>query len=140
MGRILCATRGGEDSYRTQDAAVALARERGLEILYLYVVDLGFLEHTSRAVREDVVGVEMQKLGEFLLEIARERAGSQGVKAETVVRRGDLREELKRTACEYGVNIVVLGRPTEGGLYSQSEVEAFASELESETGIQAIVL
>ena len=43
MGRILCPTRGGEGSYRTQDAAIAMAKERGDELVFLYVVDLDFL-------------------------------------------------------------------------------------------------
>ena len=29
MGKLLCATRGGRASYRTQDAAIALANNRG---------------------------------------------------------------------------------------------------------------
>ncbi|HIQ01546.1 MAG TPA: hypothetical protein EYH30_05385, partial [Anaerolineales bacterium] len=47
MGKILCATRGGEASYRTQDAAIALARERGDSLIFLYVVDTHFLDRTE---------------------------------------------------------------------------------------------
>jgi nucleotide-binding universal stress UspA family protein len=140
MGRMLCATRGGEDSYRTQDAAIALARKRKQEILFLYVVNLQFLENTSRAIREDVVEAELEKLGEFLLEMARARAEAQGVTATTVVRHGLLHQEIKAAAQEYDVDLVVLGRPAEGGRYSQEEVESFAQEIEAETGVQALVV
>lgn len=35
MGKILCATRGGEASYRTQDGAIELAEERDETLLSL---------------------------------------------------------------------------------------------------------
>ena len=72
MGRILCATRGGEASYRTQDAAIALARERGDELVFLYVVNISFLDTISRAVRPDTVSTELEKMGEFLLLMAQD--------------------------------------------------------------------
>ncbi|MEA3339900.1 MAG: universal stress protein [Chloroflexota bacterium] len=50
MGKILCATRGGEASYRTQDAAIELAKERGDTLLFLYVVDLHFLDTVTRII------------------------------------------------------------------------------------------
>ena len=58
MGKILCATRGGEASYRTQDAAVALAKEQGDELLFLFVVNLGFLDRTARAIRNLIAATE----------------------------------------------------------------------------------
>ena len=44
MKKILCATRGGEASLRTQDAVIAMAQETGATILFLYVVDVEFLK------------------------------------------------------------------------------------------------
>ena len=109
-------------------------------MLFLYVVNTEFLEHTSRAVREDVVTVEIKKLGEFLLEMARERAVAQGVAAGAVLRHGGLRAELKAAARELGVDVVVLGKPVEGGDYSIDEIQAYAAELEAELGVEALVL
>ena len=74
MAKILCATRGGAASYRAQDTAIRLAKDRGDELFFLYVANIGFLDKTARAVRPDMVEAEMVKLGEFLLEMARERA------------------------------------------------------------------
>ena len=112
MGKILCATRGGEASYRTQDAAIALAKERGDMLLFLYIVDLHFLDKTAGAGVVDVER-EMTKMGEFLLLMAQERATEQGVAAETICRRGEFREGLKSTAREEGVSLVVFGRPAD---------------------------
>ena len=140
MGRILCATRGGAASYRTQDAAIVLAQERHQGVLFLYVVDIEFLANTSRAVREDVVEAEMEKLGEFLLEMARHRAEAQGVVATVAMRHGDPRSEIKAAARESDVDLVVLGKPVEGGSYTQEEVDALAMQIALETGVQALVL
>ena len=140
MAKILCATRGGAASYRAQDAASRIAGERGDELLFLYVVNIGFLDKTARAVRPDVVEAEMEKLGEFLLEMARERAADQGVSAEVILRHGVLPEELAAVAAEHQVDTIVLGKPDEGGAYSLEELESFAAEIETKTSSQVLIL
>ncbi len=141
MGKILCATRGGEASYQTQDAAIALAKERGDELLFLFVVDTHFLDKTERAVRPDVVAGEMERMGEFLLAMAQERAQKQGVSADYVLRRGALREELKAAAHEEGVDLVVLGQPANAGsTFGLADLEAFAAEIEAETGVETVIV
>ena len=50
MSTILCATRGGEQSYATQDAAIALAKERRARLVYIYVTDVDFLRRTHAAI------------------------------------------------------------------------------------------
>jgi nucleotide-binding universal stress UspA family protein len=141
MGTILCATRGGEASYRAQDTAIALAQERGDELLFLYVVDIGFLQKTERAVRPDVVTAEMEKMGEFLLAMAQERAQKQGVAASYVLRHGNLRRELKAAAREEVVDLVMLGQPAgTGSAFASADLEAFAAEIEAETGVKACII
>ena len=78
MGTILCATRGGEDSLRTQDAVIARAKEQGADILFLYAADVEFLGKTASGVRTDVMQQEMDRMGTFLLVMACERAAAQG--------------------------------------------------------------
>ena len=141
MGTILCATRGGEASYRAQDAAIALAKERGDELLFIYVVDIGFLQKTERAVRPDVVKAEMEKMGEFLLIMAQERAQKQGVEARYALCHGDLRDELKAAACEEAVDLVVLGQPAgPESAFALADLEACAAEIEAETGVKACII
>ena len=141
MGTILCATRGGEASCRTQDAAIALAQEQGDGLLFLYVVDIGFLQKTEHAVRPDVVTAEMEKMGEFLLAMAQERAQKQEVEARYVLRHGDLRHELKAAAREEAVALVVLGQPAgKGSAFVPTDLEAFAAEVEAETGVKARII
>ena len=141
MGTILCATRGGEASYHTQETAIALAQERGDGLLFLYVVDIRFLQKTERAVRPDVVTAEMEKMGEFLLAVAQERAHEAGVEANLITRKGDVREQIKAAAVEEGVDLVVLGRPAdETSRFKLEALRSFAAEIEEETGIPAVIL
>lgn len=143
MGKILCPTRGGEASYRTQDAAIAMAKERGDELLFLYVVDLDFLSKTERAVRPDVVAREMTHLGEFLLTMAQERAQKQGVEAEYVIRQGEARAEIKAAAVAAGATMVVLGqapRDEPASAFAPASLVEFAKQIEAETGIEARVV
>lgn len=140
MGKILCATRGGEASYRTQDAAIALAKERGDTLLFLYVVDLRFLDKTAAPIVVDVEN-EVTKMGQFLLLMAKERAAEQSVAADTICRKGKFREELKKAAREEGVSLVVLGRPAgEESVFKLASLEAFAAEIEAETGVETVIV
>lgn len=141
MGKILCAIRGGEASFRTQDAAIALARERGEELLFLYVVDTRFLDRTARPFRRDTVTAEMRKMGEFLLHMALERAQAQGVRASLLVRYGDLCKELKAATHSEDVSVVALGRPQgEDSIFTDDELRDLAAEIGIETGVEAVVL
>jgi len=140
MGKILCATRGGEASYRTQDAAIALAKERGDTLLFLYVVDLHFLDKTAAPIVVNVDN-EVTKMGEFLLLMARERAAEQGVAADAISRKGAVREELKKAALEEGASLIVLGRPAGAkSVFKLAGLEAFAAQIEAETGVETRIV
>ena len=87
MGKILCATRGGEASYRAQEQAIALARQLGASLIFLYVVDTHFLDKTAAPIVVDV-GNQLQNMGQFLLAMAQDRAARQGVSATCISRAG----------------------------------------------------
>lgn len=140
MAKILCATRGGAASYRAQDGAIWLAVDRGDELLFLYLVNIGFLDKTARAVRPDIVGAEMERLGEFLLEMARERAAKQGIQADLLLRHGEFAEELASAAGEYYADTIVLSESAEGSLHSLEELESFAAKIEAKNSNQVLIL
>jgi len=140
MGKILCSTRGGEASYRAQDAAIALAKEQGDSLIFLYVVDLHFLDKTRRST---IVPVEQEvtKMGKFLLVMAQERAAEQGVTAETICRKGEFHPELANTAREETVSLIVLGRPADGeSMFKLTALQTFAAEVERETGVETRII
>lgn len=140
MGTILCPTRGGQASSSSQDEAIAIAKERGDDLLFLYVVNLHFLDKTAAPIVVDVVD-ELQQMGEFMLLMAKERAENQGVRTRTIARKGEVREEIKKAAQEEGVSLVLLGKPAgEQSAFQLAELEQFAAEIETETGIEAILI
>jgi nucleotide-binding universal stress UspA family protein len=142
MGKILCATRGGQASYRTQDAAIALAKEQGDQLIFLYVADYHFLDKTAAPIVVDVEH-EIVKMGGFLLLMAQERAATQGLTAEAIVRQGRLRAELVAAAKELEVDIIVLGRPqvqNQQAIFDEVALRAFATSLQAVTGVEVRIL
>jgi nucleotide-binding universal stress UspA family protein len=84
---------------------------------------------------------EVNDMGEFLLLMAKERAAKQGVTAQTVRRKGKVRDEIKNAVHEYGVSLVVLGRPADAeSAFQLAGLQAFASEIEQETGATVILV
>lgn len=139
MGKILCATRGGEASWRTQDKAINLAKERGDELLFLYVADISFLDKIAAPVVVDAES-SVERMGGFLLAMAQEHAREEGLEAQVVCREGETREEIKAAAKELEVDCVVLGLPAEGGIFREESIRAFAREIEEETGAEVVLV
>jgi nucleotide-binding universal stress UspA family protein len=138
MSKILCAIRGGEASQRIQDIGINLAKERGEEIVFLYVVNTEFLDSASAALRESVT-VEMEKLGEFLLLMAQERASKKDVVAGSAIRHGYLREELEAAASEPDISTILLGKPGEEGFFSLESLKAVAAKIEKKCQVEVLI-
>jgi hypothetical protein len=140
MGRIVCATRGGEGSQPVQDGAIALAQERGDDLVFLFVVDASFLNQMAAPLVVDVEA-RMEQMGRFQLVRAQERAAAQGVEAHAVVRRGRLRPELVAAARELDATTILLGRPLgRTAIFEEDTLQAFAAGLEAETGLEVCIL
>lgn len=142
MTTILCPTRGGEQSFPNQDRAIAIAKERGAELLFLYVSDIKFLERLASPIL--VLGdvqAELDEMGEFMLMMAQERAENQGIHADTVVRRGSFSGALADVIEERNVTTLVLGSPVEGtASTTTSYLESLIQELTEKTGVEIILL
>ena len=140
MGKILCATRGGEASYIAQDAAIALAKEQGDELVFLYVADISFLNNMSAPMVIDVES-RLEKLGHFQLVMAQERAAAQGIEAQVIVRMGQLRAELVDVAEEIGATIIIMGRSMgPESAFADAAIKAFVADLQTETGVEVRIL
>ena len=125
MATILCPTRGGMSSYPTQDQAISLAKDRGDELVFVYVSDVRFMFKGTGAL---IGGYEeeLDEMGEFLLAMAQERASAQGLEAKVDVGRGSFREALGRLIREYDASTVLLGAP---GEHEQMTTEEYLQEL-----------
>ena len=139
-GVILCPTRGGEASYPNQDRAIALAKERGADLHFLYVTDVRFLGLTAAPKVIDIE-TELDEMGEFLLVMARERARKVGVRAITSVRRGVFSVVLKEVIAEHPIETIVMGSSVRStGVTTPNYIKKIAEEVSRETGVEFIVL
>jgi nucleotide-binding universal stress UspA family protein len=140
MTTILCATRGGEASIRTQMRAIELAKERDSDLLFLYVADVNFLGRVPGNIMVDVA-TELENMGEFLLLMAKERAEKESVKANTVVKRGNFRAALLEAAKEADASLIVFGSPGESSSITQREfLESVAAKISEESGIETLIV
>jgi nucleotide-binding universal stress UspA family protein len=113
MTTILCPTRGGKSSIPNQLWAIDLARRENARLIFLYVSDVRFLNTLSSPVLVDVAH-ELDEMGEFLLQMAQDRAIEQGIEAKILVRQGVFRSALRTLIEEYEVDIVVIGAAVRG--------------------------
>ena len=140
MGLILCATRGGEASYRTQQAAIAMAKEHGDEIVFLYIIDLRFLNKTAAPIVVNIEN-ELDQMGRFFLLMAKERAIEEGVEVRTIIRNGIVKKEIINAVLDEDATLVVLGRPAgKQSAFQTSSLETFAAEIERVTKASTILV
>jgi nucleotide-binding universal stress UspA family protein len=137
---ILCPTRGGKGSYPNQDRAIAIAKERGVEILFLYISNVEFLRLTAAPKLIDIEH-ELDEMGEFMLTMAQERAEKAGVKAETLVQHGHFLEAICQVIEEYKIHTVILGSSAGGtGVVTASYIQHLIDEISDKTGVEFIVV
>jgi nucleotide-binding universal stress UspA family protein len=140
VSKILCATRGGAASRRTRNAAIELAKERDDKLLFLYVVDLEFLNRMAEAGVSNTEQ-ELTARGRSLLLSARELAAERGVAAEMIIHTEEMRDEVKDVVHKEEVSLVVMGQPAgPKSVFELDDVEAIASEIEDELGIEARII
>ena len=141
MSGIVCAIRGGPDSQPTIHTAIDLAGETGQTIYFLYVVNLDFLTFTSTS-RVQVAAQEMRQMGEFILLTAQAQAEEKGVKAEGIVRKGQVREEIINLCHEVNAEYLILGHPRgkdEVDVFTHEHLDQFAQHIEKESGAKAVI-
>jgi nucleotide-binding universal stress UspA family protein len=142
MGLIVCATRGGEAGRRTQERAIALAKERGDELVFLCVFDPAFAGNLSDALSEAVVH-EQQWLGRTLMNVAQARARKQGVEAHAVVRRGPVADNIEEFVRESCASTLVIGEPkVDSALdtFRLDNVQSCAEQMVDKTGVDVVVV
>jgi len=137
---ILCPTRGGKDSYSNQDRAIAIAKERSAEVLFLYITNVQFLGLTAAPKLIDIE-TELDEMGEFMLTMAQERAEKASVNALTLVQRGQFREVLIDVIEEHQIDTVVLGSSAGGtGVVTAEYIQELVDEIGGKTGVEFIVV
>ena len=141
MGSIVCATRGGAGSRAVQQAAISYAREKGNELVFLFVIDTGSVEGEEdelvTAVRD-----ELYFLGQTLLRIAKKRAANYQVAAEIVVRDGTVKDQITKFLGECSAELLLLGAPrgTSDTIFGDDVIEQFAEAIHRDTGVEVEII
>jgi nucleotide-binding universal stress UspA family protein len=141
MRLIVCAVRGGEASRRTQERAIALAREQGAPLIFLFVADTSPMKPARDLA--DVLADELEQLGSSLLCIAQARAHEQGVEAEMVVRRGAVQPALESFLREVDAGTLVIGAPERGAehpVFDPAGMDHFAGQIRAGLGVEVVVV
>ncbi len=142
---IVCATRGGEASRRTQERAIALARQQGAPLIFLFVADTSPIAMQMKPARDlaDVLADELEQLGASLLRIAQARAHEHGVEADMVVRRGAIRPVLESFLREVDAGTLVIGAPehdAEQPVFDPAGMDHFAGQIRAGLGVEVVVV
>jgi len=117
-----------------------LAKKQGDELTFLYVADTSFLNQTAAPMVVDVES-RLEKLGQFQLVMAQERAAAQDIVAQAIVRTGPLRAELVAVAEEIDASLIVMGGSLgPDATFENSALQVFAADLQTETGIEVRIL
>jgi nucleotide-binding universal stress UspA family protein len=119
-----------------------LAKDTTLPLYFLYVVNLDFLSHTESS-RTRLISKEMHEMGEFILYSAQGTAEEQGIPAESVVRHGEVTEEIIGLAQELNADYIVLGRPEgvdEEDVFTLERLKEFGERLSKESGAEVVIM
>jgi len=141
MSGVICAIRGGPSSQGTILHAIRMAKDTGLPLYFLYVVNLDFLARTESS-RTRVISKEMHEMGEFILCSAQATAEEHGLPAECVVRHGEVTEEIIGLAQELNADYIVLGRPEgvqEEDVFTLERLKQFGERLSKESGAEVVI-
>ena len=141
MSGIVCAVRGGPDSRPTIEKAISLAKESGMALNFLYIVNIDFLDYTNRS-RVQTISQEMQHMGEFILLTAQAAAKAKGIEAQGIVKHGDVTHEISSLCHEIQADYLVIGRPKfhlEDSLFTKEHLAEFIKRIEEQTGARVIL-
>ncbi|MEW6231641.1 MAG: universal stress protein [Chloroflexota bacterium] len=109
---ILCATRGGEKSEKTEERAIRLAWENQAGLTFLYAVDPAFAQDPGDEPGPMSEPKGLHWLGELVLEMAARVAERQGVQAQQELRQGEVIGQIKEYLAHHPeVDLLVMGAP-----------------------------
>ena len=136
---VLFPTRGGKSSVPNQEWAIQFAKEQQAHLIFLYVSDVRFLDNLSSPLLVDVAH-ELDELGEFLLAMAQDRARQAGLETDISVRQGIFREALADVIREKNVDVVIIGKSTQGTGVTNERYLAILAATVQEKGVEMLVV
>jgi len=142
MKTLVCAIRGGQASKKTQEKAIDIAKERGFNITFLYVIDKNLIEKSDHTIRRELKD-EVIKMGRLLLRIARARAKKKEVEADFIIDEGTIREAIEKCITEKKAELLILGSPREEHnqkYFKTEQIAKFAELITASTGVKVEIV
>ncbi len=116
-------------------------RKEGKPLVFLYVTapdSLGDVdEQLLPAIRQ-----ELNWMGQTLLQVAKGRAETAGLKATVEIREGNVQTEIERFLQESKAEALILGAPRglTANVFGDDAVELFAQSIQEDTGVEVQVV
>ena len=142
---IICAVRSRPGGEETVQKAIAMALETGARLTFLQVVDMEFLSQVATGhTSSRRIAHEMRDMTDFTMALLCEQAELQGLEeVDSVVREGQVREQLLNFVAEADADVLLLGRsrPDTPGpdVFDQPKMAAFVDDLEKVGRLKVIV-
>lgn len=135
---IVVSTIGSESCRRAENKGIELAKKEKAKLTFLYVVDTSFLSGIPRRVH-GVASAEkdLRRIGRIILGRALEKAEKKDVKAETAIRTGSVKEELRKFLRESKADQLLIGMEKRG-LLDRHLLKTSSKELEEITGVPVV--
>jgi nucleotide-binding universal stress UspA family protein len=109
MKRILIPTDGSDCSLRAAEIGISLAKILGAEIFAIYVIDTMILEELTRSMGKRDIEKELEEKGERYLNHVIDSAKKEGLKAETILEKGEPYDQIILYAKTKHIDIIVMG-------------------------------
>lgn len=141
MSGIVCAIRGGPSCKSTVTQAITLAKNAHLSLYFLYVVNHDFLSPASND-HTHAVSEKMHQMGQAVLFTVQNKASALGVASETVVRQGDVEDEILSLCRDLDADYVMLGRPRDHqreNVFTRDSLKKLSQQIEREVGAQVVL-
>ena len=107
--KILVPTDGSDCSLRAAELAIGLAKVFGAEILVIYVIDTVTLDELTRGVEKEAVEKELKEKGQRYLNYIVKQAEKAGLKAKSILVKGEPHDQIVRHAKNLGIDMIVMG-------------------------------
>ena len=141
MSGIVCAIRGGPNCESTVTRAITLAKNTHLSLHFLYVVNLDCLPHANNS-HMYAMSDKMHQMGQAVLFAVQNKASALGIVSETMVRQGDVGDEIFGLCRDLDADYVILGHPQDHqreNVFTKNSLDKLGKQIEGEVGAQVVL-
>jgi len=107
--KILVPTDGSDYSMRAAEYGVGIAKMLSAQIVVVYVIDRVVIDQISKVTERDSVEQEFKEDGQRYVSYVLGLAAKEGLKASSLLTKGNPYEQIVRLAKELKIDLIVMG-------------------------------